>query len=449
MLPLAERQPELFDLPGTNPAVNQEFHLDSTLEQLELYDFQVDCEEPGQAVAKVFSENPLMPGAILTDRSQLVGMISRRRFLEHLSRPYGVELFSRRPIQTLHKFTEEEFLLFPANTLIVMAARRVLQRSPELLNEPIVVELMPNVYRLLDIHQLLVAQSHIHELATKLIKEQNKAQLIQTEKLASLGQMVAGIAHEIRNPVQCISGNISFLVNYFEDLLTLVDAYEQEQSEESQTILNVKEDIEFDFLQPDLSKVMQTLEVATNRLTKIVGGMRNFSHMDGTQKQLANIHECIDSTLLILENRLKKGIQVQKNYGDPIELKCYSGQISQVFMNLIVNGLDALMEKAEHLDPIESWQPTIEITTTTQIIHQNPWVSIKITDNGPGIKPEIQQRIFDSFFTTKPVGKGTGLGLAISHQIITEKHQGKLNFTSTIGVGTEFEILLPFNEPLN
>lgn len=445
MLPLAERQPELFDLPGTNFSGNPEFHLDSTLEELELYDFQIDCEQPGQAVAKVFSENPLMPGAILTDRSQLVGMISRRRFLEHMSRPYGVELFSRRPIETLHKFTQEEFLLFPANALIVMAARRVLQRSPQLLNEPIVVELMPNVYRLLDIHQLLVAQSHIHELATKLIKEQNKAQLIQTEKLASLGQMVAGIAHEIRNPVQCISGNLSFLVNYFEDLLTLIQAYEQEHLEEMETILNCKEDIEFEFLQQDLPKVMQTLEVATHRLTKIVGGMRNFSHMDGNQKQLANIHECIDSTLLILENRLKKGIQVQKNYGVSIELKCYSGQLSQVFMNLIVNALDALMEKAEKPDPLESWEPTIEISTTTKIIHHNPWVSIKIADNGPGIKPEIQQRIFDNFFTTKPVGKGTGLGLAISHQIITEKHQGKLNLTSTVGVGTEFEILLPFN----
>ncbi|MBD2546943.1 MULTISPECIES: sensor histidine kinase [Planktothricoides] len=421
----------------------KELHLDSTIDQLELYDFQIDWEKPGQEVAQVFYSNPLIPGVILSDRNQLVGIISRWKFLEHMSRPYGIELFSRRPLKTLHKFTQSEFLVFPANTLIVMAARRVLQRSPELLNEPIIVELTPGCHRILDVHQLLVAQSQIHELATKVIKEQNKAQLIQTEKLASLGQMVAGIAHEIRNPVQCISGNIGFLVNYIKDLLTLVNTYKQELSTEPEAILNLKEEIEFDFLQEDLPKVMQTLDVATNRLTKIIDGMRNFSHMDGNQSQPANLHECIDSTLLILNNRIRKGIKINKNYTELPEFNCYSGQISQVLMNLIVNALDALMEKVEKPATEDSWQPTIEITTARKIINQNHWISIKIADNGPGIKPEIQQRIFDNFFTTKPVGKGTGLGLAISHQIITEKHRGQLNFTSTLGMGTEFEILLP------
>lgn len=422
---------------------SRELHLDSTIDQLELYDFQIDWEKPGQEVAKVFSDNPLIPGAILSDRAQLVGIISRWKFLEQMSRPYGLELFSRRPLKTLYKFTESEFLLFPANTLIVMAARRVLQRSPELLNEPIIVELTPGRYRILDVHQLLVAQSQIHELATKVIKEQNKAQLIQTEKLASLGQMVAGIAHEIRNPVQCISGNIGFLVNYIKDLLTLVNTYQQELSTDSAAILNLKQEIEFDFLQEDLPKVMQTLDVATHRLTKIIDSMRNFSYMDGNHSQPANLHECIDSTLLILDNRIRKSIQVNKNYTELPQVKCYSGQLSQVLMNLIVNALDALMEKVENPATEDSWKPTIEITTARKIINQNHWISIKIADNGPGIKPEIQQRIFDNFFTTKPVGKGTGLGLAISHQIITEKHRGQLNFTSTLGIGTEFEILLP------
>lgn len=305
------------------------------------------------------------------------------------------------------------------------------------------MELSPGRYQILDVHQLLVAQSQIHELATKVIKEQNKAQLIQTEKLASLGQMVAGIAHEIRNPVQCISGNIGFLVNYITDLLTLVNTYQQELSTDSAAILNLKQEIEFDFLQEDLPKVMQTLDVATHRLTKIIDGMRNFSYMDGNHSQPANLHECIDSTLLILDNRIRKGIQVNKNYTELPQVKCYSGQLSQVLMNLIVNALDALMEKVENPDNEDSWKPTIEITTARKIINQNHWISIKIADNGPGIKPEIQQRIFDNFFTTKPVGKGTGLGLAISHQIITEKHRGQLNFTSTLGIGTEFEILLP------
>ncbi len=421
----------------------KELHLDSTIDQLELYDFQIDWEEPGQEVAKVFYDNPLIPGVILSDRNKLVGIISRWKFLEHMSRPYGLELFSRRPLKTLYKFTQSEFLLFPANTLIVIAARRVLQRSPELLNEPVIVELTPGRYRILDVHQLLVAQCHIHELATKVIKEQNKSQLIQTEKLASLGQMVAGIAHEIRNPVQCISGNIGFLCNYIQDLLTLVNKFGQELPTEPETILKLKEEIEFDFLQEDLPKVMKTLEVATNRLTKIIDGMRNFSYMDGSHSQPANIHECIESTLLVLDNRIKKGIKVKKNYTELPPVNCYSGQLSQVLMNLIANALDALMEKAENPATEDSWQPTIEIATATKIINQNHWVSIKIADNGSGIKPEIQQLIFENFFTTKPVGKGTGLGLAISHQIITEKHRGQLTFTSSWGIGTEFEILLP------
>lgn len=429
----------------SSSAPEKELHLDSTIDQLDLYDFQIDWSKPGQEVAQAFYSNPLIPGVILKDRNHLVGIISRWKFLEHMSRPYGIELFSRRPLKTLYKFIKSEYLLFPANTLIVMAARRVLQRSPELLDEPVIVESMPGYYRILDVHQLLIAQSQIHELATKVIKEQNKAQLIQTEKLASLGQMVAGIAHEIRNPVQCISGNIGFLANYFNDLFNLVNAYQNEINQDSETISNLKQEIDFDFLKEDLHKVIQTLQVATNRLTQIVGSMRNFSHMDGSDRQPANLHQCIDSTLLILESRLKQGITVKKNYGELPEVKCYSGQLSQVFMNLIVNALDALKEKAEQPETPADWQPIIEITTTTKTINLLPWVSVKVADNGPGIKPEIQQKIFDNFFTTKPVGKGTGLGLTITQQIIIEKHHGQIKLNSEVGVGTEFEVLLPVN----
>ena len=433
------------DLSGIAVLETQErqMRLDSTIEELRLYDFHLDSTIPGRELVKALSENKLLPGVVLLDRGELVGMISRRRCLEHLSRPYGIELFSRRSIKTLYQFAKTDMLIFPANTLIVMAARRSLQRSPELLDEPIVVEIAPKTYRLLDVHQLLVAQARIHELATKTIQEQNRSQLIQTEKMASLGRMVAEVAHEMKNPVHCIGGNIGFLMNYCQDLMNLASEYEAELASKQDFVAAAREKIDFDFLQADLPKVLLAIQTAAERLHQIVGGMRNFSHMDEKARKPADLHACIDSTLLILEGQLKYGIAVIKNYGQLPEVNCYSGQLSQVFMNIIGNAIDALNEQKETLAETDPWQPRIEITTEVVAVAGKSYAAIRIADNGSGIHPEIQQRIFDSFFTTKPVGKGTGLGLAISYQIVTEKHQGQLNLKSTVGVGTEFEILLP------
>ena len=441
MVAVGERFPGLSGQPELD-VLTRKLHLESTLEELKLYDYQLDLGQPGREMAKALAENPLIPGIIVTEEEQFAGMISRRRCLEHLSRPYGVELFARRSIKTLHRFAQTEVLIFPANTLIVMAARRSLQRSPELLDEPIVVETAPEVYRLLDVHQLLVAQAKIHELATQTIGEQNRAQLIQTEKMASLGRMVAGVAHEMKNPVNCIGGNIGFLTNYLEDAMELISSYEEEMGEDSEEISALKKDIDYDFLRKDLSKIVRAIAVASERLTHIVGGMRNFSHMDEKARQPANLHECIDSTLLILENQLKYSIEIEKKYAILPEVNCYSGQLSQVFMNILSNAIDALKEKAERTEKAD-WDAKITITTEVIETDFKTWVAVRIADNGPGIKPEIQQRIFDNFFTTKPVGKGTGLGLAISYQIITEKHGGQLNLKSQFGQGTEFEILLP------
>nr|WP_323798429.1 ATP-binding protein [Microcoleus sp. FACHB-672] len=439
--------------------------LESTLQELTLHDLKIESYQLGKELIKAFTDNPLLPGAILVEGGQLMGMISRRRFLEHLSRPYGLELFSPRPVKTLYRFAETEVLVMPAHTLIVMAARRSLQRSPRSLYEPIVVEIEPQVYRLLDVHQLLVAQSHIHELTSRLLNEQTKAQMMQTEKMASLGRLVAEVAHEIRNPVNCIGGNMGFLSNYSEDLIKLVSAYESQVKSAPPPVTEIKKDIELDFLLSDLPKVVESIKVSAERLTKIVSGLQNFSHMDEAKRKPADLHECIDSTLLILHNRLKYNIEVVKNYSELPPVSCYSGQLSQVFMNLISNAIDALMDQIEAQGTHSAWKPRIEITTGIQETENSNWAFVRIADNGPGIPPEIQGRIFDSFFTTKPMGKGTGLGLAISHQIVTEKHQGKLNLCSrtlepgeddTLNIdsrtvtedfqsttGTEFEILLP------
>ncbi len=457
-----------------------EFRLDSTLQELSLYDFHVEATDVGSKIAQMLEAFPLLPGVILTDMGQFAGMISRRRFLEFISRPFGRELFLRRPVTALYRFAQTEILIFPSDTLIVDAAKQSLVRSRELLYEPIVVQLSTQNYCLLDAHELLVSQSNIHELATTLLRQQTQSQLIQTEKLASLGQMVAGVAHEIRNPVTCITGNLDFLSNYSKDLMDLLSAYEKIVGE-NEEIEELKESIEFDFLQEDWAEILKSMKVSAERLTELVTSLHTFSHMDETHRKEANIHECIDSTLLIMKNRLKYNIKVAKRYGDLPLVKCYSGQLSQVFMNIVSNAADAL----EELKGKTGFVPAITIETelidmadgdfvsselmqnyvrgdranskqlssatrngdfnseSAKTSQNHAWVAIRIADNGPGIPPEIQRRIFETFFTTKPAGKGTGLGLAITHQIVTEKHKGKLNLHSTPGTGTEFEILLP------
>ncbi|MBD1839857.1 ATP-binding protein [Coleofasciculus sp. FACHB-501] len=422
MMAWQESPPELSVLPLSQI---KNLNLESTLQELPLYDFQIEASGLGQEVNKEFEGNALLPGVILTIESQFAGMISRRRFLEQMSRPYGLELFLKRPLQSLYQFASTHVLKLSGDTLIVAAAKQSLQRPPELLYEPIVVELAPGIYRLLDVHQLLVAQSKIHELTTELLNEQTKAQMLQTEKMASLGRTVAEVAHEIRNPINCINGNFGFVETYYKNLISLLAAYEK--AETLNTIEELKEEIEYDFLLEDLPKLIGSMKLSAERLTKIVGSLRNFSHMDETKRQPADLHECIESTLLILNNPIKQGIQLIKKYGDLPLVNCYSGQLSQVFMNIISNAIDALKDR---VTDGSDWQPQIEITTEVLEIQDSEWVVIRIADNGPGIPPEIQDRIFETFFTTKPVGKGTGLGLAISYQIVTEKHGGHLSVRS-------------------
>ncbi len=427
------------------------FCLDSTLQALTFHNFSIESDCLGQEVAKTFAENPLLPGVILTEAEQFAGMISRRRFLEHLSRPYGVELFLSRPLKTLYRFTGSDILILPAATLIVKAARLSLQRSPDLLYEPIVVEVERQVYRLLEVHELLAAQSQIHELTSRLLNEQIKTQLMQVEKMASLGQMVAGVAHEIRNPITCVAGHLEFLSNYTQDLLAFLLACDAEAIYDSPKITRGKQLIEINDLLKDLPPILASLKGAVERLTQLGGSLRNFSHIDGTNRQSLDLHECLESTLLILHNRIKySGIEIVKNYGNLPAVDGYSGQLNQVFMNLLSNAIDALAEKAEALagesGRASTWKPRIEIVTKF-IKSPAPRVSVRIADNGPGIPQEIQGRIFETFFTTKPVGQGTGLGLPISQQIVVEKHAGQIYCISAPGQGAEFTIALPINPP--
>jgi signal transduction histidine kinase len=268
--------------------------------------------------------------------------------------------------------------------------------------------------------------------------QQAQVQLVQTEKMSSLGQLVAGIAHEINNPVGFIHGNLQPAIGYVEDLFQVLEAYQKEHSPGSMQLQTLINRVDLPFIQTDLPKLLGSMQMGTDRIREIVLSLRNFSRLDEDGMKAVDIHEGLNNTLLILQHRLKpthafSGIKVVKEYGDLPPVECYAGQLNQVFMNLLSNAIDAMIENDSSKHK--------QIKIRTELIDTE--VVIQISDNGSGIPEDLQSQLFNPFFTTKPVGKGTGLGLSISYQIITERHGGRLVCRSQSGLGTTFEIRLP------
>ena len=275
--------------------------------------------------------------------------------------------------------------------------------------------------------------------------QQAQVQLVQQEKLSGLGEMVAGIAHELNNPIHFIASNVQPLQEYIEGVKKIINLYQQEHPNPSPELEEAIEDLDLEFVLEDIEKILGSFKLGAERIKNISASLRTFSRSDRETKVEVDLHECLDSTLTILQHRLKaKGdrpsIEVIKSYDSLPLVLCYPGQMNQVFMNILANAIDALEDAA-----IQGKLSTPQIDIITQSIAAENIV-IQIADNGPGIPESVQERLFEPLFTTKPVGKGTGLGLAIAHQIVTEKHQGSITVNSQIGRGTIFAIAIPVGD---
>ncbi|HEY9850067.1 MAG TPA: response regulator [Leptolyngbyaceae cyanobacterium] len=307
-------------------------------------------------------------------------------------------------------------------------------------------EVLSRISSQLNLRFLQIKLQEKNSLLEQTLKDlkQAESQLVQNEKMVSLGQLVAGIAHEINNPVGFIHGNLSYVNIYTSKLLYLLKLYQRSLPNPDREIEEILEDIDLEFLSEDLPKIMSSMTAGTERIRKIVQALKNFARHGEAELKVVDLHDGIDSTLMILQHRFsgesnETPISVIKQYGSLPLVECYAGQINQVFMNILSNSLDAL----------ESWQtqskkPTITIATEAINSEQ---VAISIADNGPGMTEEVKKHIFDPFFTTKSVGAGTGLGLSISYQIVVESHEGKIDCDSAPGEGAKFTIVLPVNHP--
>jgi two-component system NtrC family sensor kinase len=297
------------------------------------------------------------------------------------------------------------------------------------------------------IDELKEYQNSLQERSDELEMMLLNLQIMQN-KMSTLGSLVADVAHEINNPVGFIAGNLAPAQEYIQNLLHLINLYQQTYPQASPEIQETIQAIDLEYIREDLPKLISSMKEGTDRISNISNSLRTFSRADTEQKILFNIHEGINNTLLILKHRLKDNkirpaIQVVQNYGELPPLQCFPGQLNQVFMNLLANAIDALEESNSGLSCDEIKKHPNTITIHTSLVEDDNNVLIRIQDNGVGISPDIQQKMFDYLFTTKPVGKGTGLGLSIVYQIVVQKHRGTLEVKSVLGKGSEFIITIP------
>ena len=475
--------------------------LDDTLEMLPLHHFEADSGHLIGEVTPFLEQSPTCPGIIVTEHGQFSGLISRQQILEWLINPRA-NLFEQ-PLSFLLRMARIKPLILAVTTPLLAAAQQVLSQSRSQGSDPIVVRIDPTTYRLLDQHDLVQTAWCMQEMDTRMRLERSHIQMIQTEKMASLGRLVNGVAHEILDPVGFIWGNLCHISDYTQDLLKLIAAYETALHPLSSELENLREEVELEYLQADLPKAIASIQAGADRLKILASSLQTFCYIDEVYPKPADIHRCLDSIVFLLETHLSGEIEVVRDYGALPPVACYIGQLNQVFTNILSNAVQALLQQmgenrslasimgeqnmsyqSPHAsDSIPTIKPCIRITTQVWTQHfedepfpissslpssatQHRWVSIQITDNGPGLSERQYQQIHQSFAHHQPIGKETSL--AVSHRIVTDKHKGKLlvrsplpsdvlpsvsptlsnaedaySASSTLQKGTEFQVLLP------
>jgi signal transduction histidine kinase len=436
---------------------------ESILLDLPLYEFQWSIDQAASELADVFDRMPTLPGILLHDDGELVGMISRSRFADYLLRPHGANLFLAQPIRVIHSYARTQNLILTADTPILAAAQQALRRSPELIGEPVIVKLPGDTYRLLDFHELNIAAWQLRGIETQVWYEKTHLEMLRHNRMASLGRLVDGVSHEILDPVSFIWGNLSHLTNYVRDLLGLIALYEAEVPEVPLALAEYRAEIEVEYLREDIPRTLDSLRTGSNRLSKLATSLQNFCHIDEVYPKAANVHECLDGVLLLLKSRLNNEIAIVKDYGHLPPIPCFIGQISQVFMNILTQAMNSLLYyvansecAAEFAIPGQrkqnpAFQPRIRIQTEACSIDGsgNRWIAVRISHNAPSMPVELRRQIESGFADVKPLTQETEL--TNSYRIITDRHRGRfrvicapsLDQPLAAGLTTEFEILLP------
>ncbi|MBW4654917.1 MAG: sensor histidine kinase [Kaiparowitsia implicata GSE-PSE-MK54-09C] len=443
--------------------------LESTLAQLAQHEFQIPGQVLGKDVLTQFEHHPRVPGVVVTEQSALVGLVSRQRLLELLIRPQGQSLATSQPLSVLYRYVSCRHLILPLHTPILTAAQQAFRRSPDLQREPILVQINAQTFRLIDIHELYSASWQIRGIETQVRYERTQAQLIQSEKMAGLGRLVDGVAHEILDPVGFIWGNLAHISAYADGLMALLHAYEAQVPDPSSAIAHLQDQLELDYLRQDLPLAIDSVRTGADRLKRLATSLQNFCHIDEVYPKPANLHDCLDSILLLLKSRLTSDIQIVRHYGHLPPVTCYAGQLGQVFMNILTNAVDALLNQAiyqqwraefdhaSEVDCAEALRPKPQITIQTQVrslvsapANSPRWVVVTIANNGPSLSDDQHERILASFTIERRAAKETSLG--VSYQIVTAKHGGRLLLRSPTLIpatgdssGTEFEIWLPLS----
>ena len=460
---------------GNQPSLG----IHSPLNTLPLHCFTVTAECCFREIVERFTQCSNLPGVVVTDGDtdgDVVTVLSRQACLDCLLHMAQAPYFLESPVRVVLGQQSCKPLTFASDTTILVAAQQALKRPHEQQCEPILV-LHEETYQLLDVRSLNVAYWKIQETETQVRYERLQMQILESEKMAALGRLVDGVAHEILDPVSFIWGNLNYIANYAKQQHELLMAYEAVFPDVPTEITDLKEEIEIDYLRSDLPAAIKSARGGAHRLRQLATSLQNFCHIDAVHPRPTDLNTLIDSTLRLLKSRLNTPITIEHSYGKLPPVPCFSGQLSQVFMNIFTNTIDSLLSQvqcsedgfsamtatstSDGSEAVVAEPKPLQITVTTCICtdqhlltgspEESRWVSIIISDNGPGIPPETKAQILDSFATEPRYYKETGL--AISYRIVTVKHGGKFWMRSIHAseqdgsaeqtTGTEFEILLP------